>query len=446
MPEATQPPQLVRRGYRYRIYPTAEQQQYLAVNFGCARYVYNAMLAEATTAYNRHGEAVQLHNQQHIDLLVAAGMDELDAASAVPSYDGTAPSVHTNHFANQISKMRKHPDTPWLADASAVALQQAARDLGSAYSHYFQRIKAAKSGPLPGLKAALQSKPRYRSRKRKQSIRLPVGEFSLRDQLLRLPKLPDGIKVVWSRELPSAPSQVTVSKDTDGAYYATFLCARELRPTNGLGITGIDVGIHVLMTTSTTDASGVSTAEILNTRRMAASASRLAILQRKLARCKLGSNRFHRQRSRVASLHQHVRNQRTAYLHHWTSQLIRENQAICVESLQVQQMMQSHLAGLIADASWATITQMLRYKAEDSAWCTIVVAPPYYPSTQLCSSCSNKASPPVQLGINSWQCSCGATHNRDINAAHNLRQLAIQSRALWAMQPGATVQLNLHSR
>ena len=445
MQQATSAPS-VKRGYRYRIYPTADQVAYLATNFGCARYVYNTLLAAANASYHDYTASAEAYRAEQTALLLASGIDELEVPKVILAYQAPRPSTHTHYFANQIAQLRRCSDTPWLAEASAVALVQSARNLGAAYSGYFQRIKAAKSAQAK--KLAMQSGPKFHRKHGKQSIRLPSGEFSLigsdANLALKLPKSPGAIHVIWSRPLPSSPSQVTITKTPSGQYYATFLCTRPLKPTNGQGIIGIDLGLKTLAAIS-----GTEDTIVVNVKHLKASAARLAILQRKLSRCQLGSNRYTRQRSRVAKLHQHISNQRNYYLHLWTTKLISENKAICLESLSVQDMIMADVPNLaiqVADASWSRIRQMLQYKAEDTGYVAIIIAPDYWPSTQLCNLCNTKASPGIKLGVSSWTCrKCNTVHDRDINAARNLRNLAYQAQPLWSLHPGSTTKLQLTS-
>jgi len=205
----------------------------------------------------------------------------------------------------------------------------------------------------------------------------------------------------------------------NGHYYAIFTAQYVSEPTTGSGFIGIDAGI--------TDLATLSTGETLpNPRHYVRAQRQLTRLQRRLSRKQKGSNNRSKARLKVARLHDHIAAQRQDYLHVFTTRLIRENQAIGIESLNIQGMIRNRkLAKHIGDAGWGYMRQMLTYKAIASQHCRLILADPYFPSTHLCSTCGTKFPSKLGLKLREWTCGvCGTTHQRDENAAQNLEDLA----------------------
>lgn len=367
------------KGFKYRIYPNEEQKLYLSKTFGCCRFIYNTLLSEATLEYSAY---------------------KVNYSDRKPDCSGFA-------FCKKIKELKDKDEFFWLREVSNRALQQKAIDLGKAFSNFFRK----------GSKKA--SYPKFKKRNENNSFRLTEESFSIISGKLFLAKCKKSINLNLSRRMPSPPSQVTISRNASGQYFASFLC--EYTPesvTTGIGVLGIDVGIKDLVVTSKGDL-------IENPKHYLHAAHRLARLQRRLSRKQKGSKNRTKARLKVARLHQHIVNQRCDHLHKLSTRLISENQAIVIENLNVQGMSQNRkLAKHVMTAGWSMFRKMLEYKAQASQHVKIIIASRWYPSTQLCSACYKRPTKKLNLSERGWICEyCGSIHQRDVNAAKNLKLL-----------------------
>ncbi len=368
------------KGFKYRLYPNQAQQRYLAQVFGACRYVYNRHLAEQQTAY-------QLWRSDK---------------SGYP-----APSVSAFAFSLKLPQWKQDPETAWLADMSSQSLQIASHHAADAFKQFFRRGHGY---------------PKFRTRKGRQSVHYTNQSSSIREGKLWLSKCSGMIKIsVDDRGLPPHFTQCVVSRSPSGKYYVSFTAHYTPERTSGEQFVGMDLGL--------TDLATLSTGEVLPNHRYYLQAQRkLGKLQRQLAKKQKGSKNRNKARTKLARAYERVSNLRSNTLHTFTTSLVREHQAIGIEDLNVKGMMQNRrLSKHIGDASWGEIGRQLRYKAVASQHCTLVIADPFYPSTQLCSCCGKKPVQRLKLYERRWTCLyCGSTHQRDINAAENLKQLAIR--------------------
>lgn len=366
----------VTRGYRFRFYPNQEQEEYLAKAFGSARFVYNKLLESTKVAHQAF----------------------LDGSST------DKPQINNTALSRQLTQLKQHPDYPWLKDASCTALQESCFNLVTAYQNYFAKRTRA---------------PKFRSKYHKQSISFTTVGFSIQGSQLKLAKLSSFIKLKLSRELPAQPTRCTISKTPSGEYYASLTCTFAPARQAGQGTIGIDAGITDLATFSDGTA-------IANPRYYLKLQKRLAMAQRRLSRKKKASKNRAKQKLKLAQLHAKIASQRQDYLHKLSSQIVRHNQAIAIESLQVANLLKNHkLAKHIADAGWGIFRDMLTYKVEETSSGYLFLADPYFPSTQQCSTCLARPKVKLALGTRKWQCEhCGTIHLRDHNAAKNLEGLA----------------------
>ena len=355
----------MKRAYKYRFYPTTEQAELLAQTFGCVRFVYNSILRWRTNAYDERQEKI--------------GYTQASA---------------------RLTAMKKEADFSWLNDVSSVPLQQVLRHQQSAFSHFF---------------AGRAKYPTFKSKHHKQSATLTDAAFKYRDSKLYMAKSKVPLDIRWSRELPSIPSTVTVSKDSAGRYFVSCLCEFELVSLPVSAKTaGIDVGLKDLFVTDTGFKTG-------NPRHTAKYAARLALLQRRLSKKKKGSSNRNKARLKVAKLHAKIADCRMDNLHKLSRRLINENQVVCVESLKVKNMIRNpKLSKAIADAGWGEFVRQLEYKAEWSGR-SVVAINQFFPSSKRCSGCGYTL-PKLALKTRAWICpECSVTHDRDINAAKNIR-------------------------
>ena len=388
------------KAFRYRLYPTIDQQRYLAKVFGCCRYVYNRLLAEHQDRYAIH--------KAHPTLFAAPALDFITLAAKLPLW-------------------KRDDATLWLADAPAQVLQQVIPGLIQAYQGFFKQGRGY---------------PRFKSKKNNELSAFYSNQiYRLKDSQLYLAKCAQPFKVVWHRPLPADKiTQCCIKRTADGRYWAIFTSQYTPEKTAGTGTVGIDVGLSTYATLSTGE-------KIANPRHLVRSEQRLARLQRRLSRRQKGSQNRNKQRLKVARLHAHVANQRRDHLHNLTTRLVRENQAIGIESLRITGMIKNRkLAKHIGDAGWGLFAQMLRYKVVASQHAVLVVADPLWPSTQRCACCGERPVVKLTLKDRRWVCPhCQTEHDRDVNAAINLKQLAEYRVALREVR-GETAYLYLNSK
>jgi putative transposase len=383
--------------YGYRIDPTSAQRQALARAFGCARVVYNDALAERRRAY-RAGER----------------------------------SSDTEVQRRVITQAKRTPERAWLTEVASVALVQACQDARRAHRNWLDSVTGKRSGRRVG-------RPRFRTKHGRQSIRLTRNGFAFRGATLYVAKVGQ-VRVRWSRELPSAPSSVTVIREPDGRYYASFVVERDPTPLPPVSRTaGIDLGLVWFAAIAASD----GTIETLaNPRHLRAAERRLAHAQRRLSRKRKGSKNRAKARLRVAVAHRRVRDQRADHHHKLALRLSRENQTIAVEDLAVAGLARTRLAKSVHDAGWAMFVRLLEAKAAQHGRQVVKIGR-WTPTSQTCSACSHRDGP-KPLGVRAWACpACGTVHDRDANAARNILVAAGLAETLTAcgghVRPGATL-------
>ncbi|TDC77360.1 RNA-guided endonuclease InsQ/TnpB family protein [Streptomyces hainanensis] len=359
----------VKRAFKYRFYPSDAQAAELSRTFGCVRKVYNLALAARTEAWARQER------------------------------------VNYNQTSAMLTAWKRTEELAYLNEVSSVPLQQALRHLQAAFAGFF------------GKRARY---PRFKSRKRsRKSAEYTTSAFRFRDGELWLAKMHEPLDIVWSRPLPdgATPSTVTVSQDGAGRCFVSMLCEDpSVQPLPGTdGAVGIDVGLDHLLTLSTGE-------KIANPRHERTDRARLALAQRRLAKKAKGdgANRVKARRV-VARIHARITDRRRDHLHKLSTRLVRENQTLVIEDLTVRNMVKNRsLARAISDAAWSEFRSMLEYKA---SWYgrDVVVVDRFFPSSKLCSHCGTLARS-MPLHVRVWTCEgCGTTHDRDVNAARNLK-------------------------
>lgn len=365
---------MTKRAYKYRFYPTPEQAVLLARTFGCVRFVYNAVLRYRTDAFYARQEKI--------------------------GYIGANA---------KLTALKKEPDLAFLNEVSSVPLQQCLRHQQTAFKNFFE----GRSGY-----------PVFKNKRHRQSAEFTRSAFQYREGQLFLAKSKEPLAVRWTRALPCEPTTINVSRDSAGRYFVSCLC--EFYP-KALPITprmvGIDLGLKDLFVTS----DGQRTR---NPRHMAKYAARLAQAQRRLSRKKLGSRNRAKARMRVARIHAKLSDCRMDQLHKWSRKIVNENQVICVESLKVKNMLHNRsLAKSISDAGWGELVRQLAYKA---GWAgrQFVAIDPWYPSSKRCSGCGFVMDS-MPLSVRHWTCpECAAEHDRDVNAAINIKAAGLAVLAL----------------
>lgn len=349
--------------YKYRIYPTQEQSILLAKSFGCVRWFYNY--------------ALHLTSE---------------------TYKATGKGLSRNDIINLLPSLKKEHD--WLTEPPSQCLQQIALDLSSAFLNFFE--KRAKY-------------PNFKNKGQKQSIRFPQ-QIKLDGNYLALPKL-GKIYGKVSRLPEGKLKSVTVSLTPSGEYYAACLDDDGLdqpsTSSQGKAI-GVDMGINHYAITSDGTKHG-------NPKYYRKYEVKLARSQKQLSRQQKGSKNRHKARIKVAKVHAKITRCREDFLHKLSRKLVDENQVIVVENLAVRNMVKNHkLALAISDAGWGQFCTMLKYKSEWFGKIYIEVDR-FFPSSKTCSSCLDIRDH-LSLDIRSWQCpKCQTIHDRDINAAMNIR-------------------------
>ncbi|MFI7701307.1 RNA-guided endonuclease InsQ/TnpB family protein [Nonomuraea sp. NPDC049480] len=357
--------------YSFRLDPTPMQRIALARAFGCARVVFN--------------DALAARRQAHADGLPFISDGDL--------------SKHV------ITEAKQRPDRVWLCEVSAVVLQQALADACMAYRNFFASLSGKRKGP----KIAA---PRFRSRRdQRQAIRFTRNARFKVGEKLTLPKIGD-IAVRWSRRLPSVPSSVTVIKDAAGRYFASFVVEVAQHPLpQRQSETGIDLGLEHFAVLA--DGRKIDSPRFLRR-----AEKKLRKLQKALSRKQKGSSNRAKARIKVARQHVKVADARREFHHQESTRIVRENQAIFVEDLAVNGLARTRLAKSVHDAGWSAFTAMLEYKAKLYGR-TFARIDRFFPSSKLCSGCGTLAGQ-MPLAVRKWDCSCGAHHDRDVNAAINI--------------------------
>ena len=348
-------------GYKYRIYPTIPQREYLGRVFGTTRFVYNWGLSERMAQYK-------------------AGQKFGFLASS-----------------REFTKLRNNPEYEWLKDVSRDVQTTVLRNLEGSYKTFF---KTKKGFPTFKKKNGVQS----------ASYKAVGFGFKVKDGVFSIPKL-GVLEVAWSRQLPSNPTRVTISKTSTGKYYASFLVeVPEKKPTKHTRSVGVDLGVKTFAVLSNGEKIEALTNKLT---------ARLNLNHRRLSKKQIGSHRRDAQRIKVAKLYEKIAHKRADYQHKVARSLVRRFDRIYIEDLNVKGMVKNHnLARVVSEASFGAFRRVLEYKARLYGKQVIPVGR-FFPSSKLCSVCGVK-NDLLTLSDRSWTCSCGVTHDRDINAARNI--------------------------
>lgn len=362
------------KGYKYRIYPNEKQKVQITKTFGCCRFIYNHFLAMRIELYKTKQKSMS--------------------------------RTECNNYCNQ--KLKK--EYPWLKEVDKFALTNSIYNLDNAYQNFFREIKKGNANQgFPKFKSKKNNHKSYRTNFTNNNI-----EVDFSNNQIKLPKL-KWVKCKLHREFTGKILSATISQVPSGKYFVSLNieCKHEELPKNNNTI-GLDLGISDLLITSE--------GEVFENNKLTYKyEEKLAKIQRQLVRKQKGSNNFHKQRIKIARLHEKITNIRKDNLHNISSRIVKENQFIFSEDLNIKGMVKNrNLAKSIHDVSWYELTRQLQYKSEWNARIYHKVDR-FYASSQLCSDCGYKNKDVKNLSIREWICdSCGSHHNRDINASINI--------------------------
>lgn len=352
---------VIRKAFKFRIYPNKNQQADLARQFGHARFVYNHYRAVREGFY-------------------------LDSGTGLTYADCTS----------DMSEFLK-VEYPWLKEADSQALQQSLKDLDRAYQNFF---------------AGRADYPSFHSKYGQQSIRYPQ-RFRVNGKRVYLPKV-GWVKCVFHRPIEGEMKNCTVTKTKSGRYFVSIQCELEIEASAPIAESvGIDLGLTTFAALSTGE-------KIDKPKFLHRSQRRLVIRQRRLSRKRKGSKNRNQARLDVAKIHERVANQRKDFQHKLSRALVDRFGLISFESLNVSGMLKNHhLAKSISDAAWSQFVGFCAYKSDWSGG-QILRVDRFFPSSKLCSDCGHK-NKSLTLNIRQWVClNCGVIHDRDTNAAINI--------------------------
>ena len=354
------------RSYKYRIYPTEPQKELIVKHIGSSRFVFNLALETKNAAY-----ISAKHNYSAFDLV------------------------------KQLPELKK--ELPWLKEVNSQSLQQAIQNMDIAFKKFFKGAGF----------------PKFKKKSNKGSFSIPQNVI-VENDLLIIPKFKEGIKMSLHRPTKGIIKSATISVTPTGKYFVSILCdTKEEIPTKvpikESTTIGIDLGIK--------DFAITSEGEVFeNPKYLRKAQNKLKYVQRKYSKYKGKCTK-----KKLAKLHEDVVNKRKDFLHKVSTQLIRENQTICLETLSVKNMVKNHnLAQAISDASWSTFVSMLEYKAD---WYgkNILRIGQFSPSSKTCSNCGT-INKELQLKDREWTCSnCSTVLDRDVNAAINIKSFALKN-------------------
>lgn len=360
------------KAYKFRIYPNAEQRIMFAKTFGCVRFVYNYYLDKKIVLYK-------------------------DSKS----------SLSYTKCANDMEQLKKSDEYKFLSEVDSISLQQSLRHLDTAYNNFFR-------GPKVGF-------PKFKSKKsnhRSYTTNCVTSNISLENGKLKLPKV-GFVRCKQHRQIPDnyVLKSVTVSQNPSGKYYASILYeyenqVQQIKPQT---FVGLDFSMHELFVAS----DGIS-AQYPRFYRQAL--SKLEREQRKLSKMEKGSSNRQKQRVKVAKLHEKVSNQRKDFLHKQSRQITNAYDCVCIETLDMKAMSQAlNFGKSVSDNGWGMFTSFLQYKLEELGK-QLIKVDKFFPSSQICNACGNQISVTKDLSVREWTCpECGAHHNRDVNAAINIK-------------------------
>ncbi len=364
------------KAYKYRIYPTKEQEILIAKTIGCSRFVFNHFLDKWNV-----------------------------------SYETTGKGLTYNKCSAELPKMKKSEETAWLKEVDSIALQSSLRNLADSFDRFFK-----KQNQRPRFKSKSNPVQSYTTKNVNNSI-------ELQDKKIKLPKL-GLVKIKNSQNHNGRILNATIRKTITGKYFVSLLVEKEIYPLPKTGENvGIDLGLSDFAILSTGEKIGNEKFLQNLSKKLAKEQkilSRKALVAKKSGKKLSESMNYQKQRIKVAKIHEKIANKRRDFLNKLSTEIVKNHDIICIEDLASKNLMKNHkLARAIGDVSWSEFVRMLEYKAE---WYEKQVSKisRWYASSQICSDCGY-TSGKKPLSIREWTCeNCGSHHDRDINASINI--------------------------
>jgi putative transposase len=355
--------------YRYRLDPTAEQVNRLNQFAGARRFVWNWALGRKRDHFRQTGKML--------------------------SY---------NDLAAELTRLKQQPATAWLRAMDSQSLQQALRDLDSAYQHFFRRARNGdKQKGFPKFKSKKTDTPRFRIPQR----------VVLQDAFVSVPKI-GLIKAIVHRSPHGVTKSATFKREACGHWYIGLVTEQQIAPTVDRPVVthiGIDVGLKSLAVLSTGET-------IANPRWYRTQTRKLRRAQKALSRKQKGSCNRGKARIVVARLHQKIGNGRKDFLHKLSTDLVLHFDLVSIEDVNVRGLAKTKLSKSVLDAGWSMFRSMLTYKADRNASHLMAIGR-FFPSSKTCGACG-LVNAALTLADRDWTCRCGVHHDRDLNAARNI--------------------------
>lgn len=352
------------KSFKFRIYPSKEQEILMVKHFGANRFVFNYYLNSRKESYL--------------------------------SEDKKSLNYYDN--ANDLTQLKKDKDYIWLKEINSQSLQSSIRNLDTAYNNFFRKKTKF---------------PRFKSKYDKQSFKIPQNVY-IKENKLIIPKFKEGIKINLHQKIEGEILFATISKTVTDKYFVSITSEVQYNPFDKTGSKiGIDTGIKELAILSDGKVYG-------NIKTLKNNQKRLKYKQRQLSKKVKGSSSRNKQRKNLATTYEKITNIRKDYLHKISTEIIKNHDIICIEDLDVKNMMKNHkLAQAFADVSLGTFYSMLEYKAKWNDKIFIKIDR-FFPSSKMCSNCG-WIKQDLTLNIREWYCpSCGKKHDRDFNASQNI--------------------------
>ena len=368
------------KAYKFRIYPNAEQTVMFAKSFGCCRFVFNRYLGKRIEMYKADGKTMNYYE-----------------------------------CAKDLTSLKKETEYGWLKEIDSIALQSALENLDTAYQNFFKRVKNGENPGFPKFKSKRNNKNSY-------TTKTVNGNIKIKDNHIVLPKV-GAVKIKLHRAIPEnyTLKSVTVSKTPSDKYYVSILFEYEqiIEPVEVNNVVGLDFS----MTELYVDSEGNEPNYPRYYRRKL---DKLIRMSRTLSKMKKFSNNWQKQKHKIAILHEKIANQRKDFLHQQSRKTANFYDMVAVEDLNMRSMSQSlNFGKSVSDNGWGMFRTLLKYKLEDMGKYFVTIDK-WYPSSKLCNVCGYK-NDDLTLSVREWTClDCGNLHNRDVNAAVNIRNEAVR--------------------